>query len=151
MTLKEQLMADMKDAMKAKEDGKLRLGVIRMVRSAIRQKEIDGHLDLDDNGVSDVIAKELKQRKDSLAEFEKGGRADLIEKTQAEIQVLLSYLPEQLSEEEIQKLVAAAIEESGAKTPKDMGKVMAILMPKVKGKADGKLVNETVKKALVQG
>ena len=151
MTLKEQLMADMKDAMKAKDDGKLRLGVIRMVRSAIRQKEIDGHLDLDDNGVSDVIAKELKQRKDSLAEFEKGGRADLIEKTQAEIQVLLSYLPEQLSEEEIQKLVAAAIEESGAKTPKDMGKVMAILMPKVKGKADGKLVNETVKKALVQG
>ena len=148
MALKEQLAEDMKAAMKAKEDGKLRLGVIRMVRSAVRQAEIDGKKELDDDGVSAVIGKELKQRKDSLEEFKKGGREDLVSKTEEEIQVLLAYLPKQLTEDEIRELVKAAVEESGATGPKDMGKVMKILMPKTKGKADGKLVNTIVKELL---
>lgn len=148
MALKEQLTEDMKAAMKAKEEGKLRLGVIRMVRSAIRQAEIDGKKELDDDGVAAVISKELKQRKDSLEEFQKGGREDLVAKTEAEIQVLLGYLPEQLGEDEIRNLVKAAIEETGAASPKDMGKVMKVLVPKTKGKADGKLVNTIVKEML---
>lgn len=148
MALKEQLTEDMKAAMKAKEEGKLRLGVIRMVRSAVRQAEIDGKKELDDDGVAAVISKELKQRKDSLEEFQKGGRDDLVEKTNEEIKVLLSYLPEQLGEDEIRNLVKAAIEETGAASPKDMGKVMKVLMPKTKGKADGKLVNNIVKEML---
>ncbi len=148
MSLKEQISSDMKEAMKAKEAGKLKLGVIRMVRSAIRQTEIDNKVELDDQGVLTVSTKELKQRRDSLAEFEKGSRADLVEKTQQEIAVLMAYLPEQLSEEEVRKLVNEAVQESGAAGPKDMGKVMKILMPKVKGKADGKMVNELVKQAL---
>ncbi len=148
MALKEQLTEDMKTAMKAKEEGKLRLGVIRMVRSAVRQAEIDGKKELDDDGVAAVISKELKQRKDSLEEFKKGGRDDLVEKTEEEIKVLLAYLPEQLDEGEIRSLVKAAIEETGAASPKDMGKVMKALMPKTKGKADGKLVNNIVKEML---
>lgn len=148
MALKEQLTEDMKTAMKAKEEGKLRLGVIRMVRSAVRQAEIDGKKELDDDGVASVISKELKQRKDSLEEFKKGGRDDLVEKTEEEIKVLLAYLPEQLDEGEIRSLVKAAIEETGAASPKDMGKVMKALMPKTKGKADGKLVNNIVKEML---
>ena len=148
MALKEQLTEDMKTAMKAKEEGKLRLGVIRMVRSAVRQAEIDGKKELDDDGVAAVISKELKQRKDSLEEFKKGGRDDLVEKTEEEIKVLLAYLPEQLDEDEIRSLVKAAIEETGAASPKDMGKVMKALMPKTKGKADGKLVNNIVKEML---
>ncbi|HCB94139.1 MAG TPA: aspartyl-tRNA amidotransferase [Selenomonas sp.] len=148
MALKEQLTEDMKTAMKAKEEGKLRLGVIRMVRSAVRQAEIDGKKELDDDGVAAVISKELKQRKDSLEEFKKGGRDDLVEKTEEEIKVLLAYLPEQLDEGEIRSLAKAAIEETGAASPKDMGKVMKALMPKTKGKADGKLVNNIVKEML---
>ena len=148
MALKEQLTEDMKTAMTAKEEGKLRLGVIRMVRSAVRQAEIDGKKELDDDGVAAVISKELKQRKDSLEEFKKGGRDDLVEKTEEEIKVLLAYLPEQLDEGEIRSLVKAAIEETGAASPKDMGKVMKALMPKTKGKADGKLVNNIVKEML---
>ena len=148
MALKEQLAEDMKAAMKAKEEGKLRLGVIRMVRSAVRQTEIDGKKELDDDGVAAVIGKELKQRKDSLEEFKKGGRDDLVAKTEEEIQVLLAYLPKQLTEDEIRDLVKAAMEETGAAGPKDMGKVMKALMPKTKGKADGKLVNTIVKELL---
>ena len=148
MALKEQLAEDMKAAMKAKEEGKLRLGVIRMVRSAVRQTEIDGKKELDDDGVAAVIGKELKQRKDSLEEFKKGGRNDLVAKTEEEIQVLLAYLPKQLTEDEIRDLVKAAMEETGAAGPKDMGKVMKALMPKTKGKADGKLVNTIVKELL---
>lgn len=147
MTLKEQLAEDMKAAMKAHE--KEKLATIRMIRSAVRQAEIDGgHTELDDEGVVAILAKELKQRKDSVEEFQKGGRQDLVEKTQAEIDVLMKYMPEQLGEEEIRALVKEAIEKTGASTPKDMGKVMGALMPKVKGRADGKLVNSLVKKLL---
>ncbi len=143
MSLKDRISEDMKEAMKAHE--KERLAVIRMVRSAIRQTEIDGKTELDDAGVIAVISKELKMRKDSLEEFQKGGREDLVEKTQKEIEVLLPYLPAQLSQEEIEGLVREAVEATGASSMKDMGKVMGVLMPKVKGRADGKLVNSIVK------
>jgi uncharacterized protein YqeY len=148
MSLKEQLTADMKDAMKNKE--KERLAVIRMVRGAIRQQEIDGQKELGDEDVIAVISKEVKMRRDSIEEFQKGGREDLVEKTQAEIDVLLPYLPAQLSEDEVRELVKAAVEQTGAATPKDMGKVMGVLMPKVKGRADGKMVN-TIVKSFLQG
>ena len=143
MSLKDRISEEMKEAMKAHE--KERLAVIRMVRSAIRQTEIDGKTELDDAGVIAVISKELKMRKDSLEEFQKGGREDLVEKTQKEIEVLLPYLPAQLSQEEIEGLVREAVEATGASSMKDMGKVMGVLMPKVKGRADGKLVNSIVK------
>ena len=146
MSLKEQLTADMKDAMKNKE--KDRLAVIRMVRGAIRQQEIDGQKELGEEDVIAVISKEVKMRRDSIEEFKKGAREDLVEKTQAEIDVLLPYLPAQLSEDEVRELVKAAVEQTGAATPKDMGKVMGVLMPKVKGRADGKMVNTIVKSFL---
>ena len=103
MSLKAQLMDDMKAAMKAKEDGKQKLAVIRMVRSAIRQTEIDGQKELDDNDIIALISKEVKMRKDSIDEFKKGGREDLVAQTEAEIAVLMPYLPEQLSEEEVER------------------------------------------------
>ena len=148
MSLKEQLTADMKEAMKNKE--KERLAVIRMVRGAIRQQEIDGQKELGEEDVIAVISKEVKMRRDSIEEFQKGGREDLVEKTQAEIDVLLPYLPAQLSEDEVRELVKAAVEQTGAAMPKDMGKVMGVLMPKVKGRADGKMVN-TIVKSFLQG
>ena len=137
MSIKEQLTADMKEAMKSHD--KDRLSVIRFVRGAIRQAEIDG-----------VISKEVKMRKDSIEEFKKGGREDLVAKTQAEIDVLMPYLPAQLSEDEIRALVKEAVEKTGASSPKDMGKVMGMLMPKVKGRADGKMVN-TIVRSMLQG
>ena len=146
MSLKEQLTADMKEAMKNKE--KDRLAVIRMVRGAIRQQEIDGQKELGEEDVLAVISKEVKMRRDSMEEFQKGGREDLVAKTQAEIDVLMPYLPAQLSEDEVRELVKAAVEQTGAATPKDMGKVMSVLMPKVKGRADGKMVNNIVKSFL---
>ena len=148
MALKDQLMADMKEAMKAHD--KDRLAVIRMVRGAIRQQEIDGKKELGDSDVIAVISKEVKMRRDSIEEFKKGDRQDLVEKTQAEIEVLMPYMPAQLSEAEVSELVKAAVEETGAKTQKDMGKVMGKLMPKVKGRADGKMVNNIVR-SMLQG
>ena len=148
MSLKEQLTEDMKTAMKAKEEGKQRLSVIRLVRGAIKQVEIDGKKELDDEGVIAIISKEVKQRRDSIEEFKKGGREDLVEQNEAEIAILMEYLPKQLSEDEVRELVKAAVAESGATTAKEMGKVMKVLMPKVKGKADGKLVNNLVKELL---
>ena len=148
MALKNQLMADMKEAMKAHD--KDRLAVIRMVRGAVRQQEIDGKKELEDSDVIAVISKEVKMRRDSIEEFNKGGRQDLVEKTQAEIDILMPYLPAQLSEDEVRELVKAAVEATGAKTQKDMGKVMGKLMPKVKGCADGKMVNNIVR-SMLQG
>lgn len=149
MSLKAQLMDDMKAAMKAKEAGKQKLAVIRMVRSAIRQAEIDGtKKELDDNDIIAIISKEVKMRKDSIDEFKKGGREDLVKQTEDEIAVLMPYLPQQLSEDEVRELVKEAIAATGASTPKDMGKVMGKLMPKVKGRADGKMVNSIVKELL---
>ena len=106
--------------------------------------------ELSDEDVIAVMSKEIKMRKDSIEEFKKGGREDLIAKTQAEIDVLMPYMPAQLSEDEVRELVKAVVAETGAATPKDMGKVMGALMPKVKGRADGKLVN-TLVRSMLQG
>ncbi|AOH47937.1 aspartyl-tRNA amidotransferase [Selenomonas sp. oral taxon 920] len=146
MPLMEQLTADMKDAMKQGE--KERLSVIRLVRGAIRQAEIDGKKTLSDDEIIDVLTKEVKMRRDSIKEFERGGRTDLVDKTKSEIAILIPYLPEQLSADEVKKIVENAVAEVGATTAKDMGKVMGILMPRLKGRADGKLVNEIVRSLL---
>ena len=146
MSLMEKLTADMKEAMKQGE--KERLSVIRLVRSAVRQAEIDGKKTLSDDEIIGVITKEVKMRRDSIEEFERGGRSDLVEKTQAEIAILMPYLPAQLSPDEVRQIVETAVAEVGATTAKDMGKVMGVLMPRVKGRADGKLVNEIVRSLL---
>ena len=151
MLLKEKLTADMKTAMKAREEGRQRLGVIRLVRGVIRQQEIDGQRELDDDAVLAVISKEVKQRRDAIEEFQKGGRDDLVRQNEAEIAILMEYLPQQMTEDEVRSAVQEAIAATGASTPKDMGKVMKELMLKVKGRADGKLVNQIVRERLDAG
>ncbi len=148
MSIKERLNEDMKQAMKDKEAGKLRLSVIRMVRASVKNVEIDRKKELGDEDVLDVLAKEVKMRRDSLEEFKKGNRPDLVAGLEQEIDILMGYLPQQLSDEEVRALVAEAVAQTGAAGPKDMGKVMSALMPKVKGRADGKTVNAMVKDAL---
>ncbi len=144
--LKEQLMEDLKAAMKDKDD--LRKNVVQMVRAGVLQVEKDKQITLDEEGILDVIAKEVKKRRDVLPEFEKAERTDLIEATKREIEILLAYLPSQLTEEELDKIVSETVSQVGASSMKEMGKVMAALMPKIKGRADGKTVNELVKKHL---
>lgn len=146
MSLKEVLQQDLKTAMKDKDS--LRKNVIVMTRAGILQIEKDKKIELDDEGVIEVIAKGVKQRKDSIPEFEKGNRLDLVENIQKEIDILMAYLPQQLSEDEVSRIIADTIIEVGAQSAKDMGKVMSALMPKVKGRADGKLVNIIVKQQL---
>lgn len=146
MSLSERLNEDMKQAMKTQD--KFKLSVIRMVRAAIKNIEIDTKRTLDDNEVLDVLGREIKQRKDSLQEFEKAGRDDLAETVKAEIAVLSEYMPQQLTEEEVKAIVQQTIQETGASSKADMGKVMGALMPKVKGRADGKLVNQLVQQLL---
>ena len=148
MTLRDRLTEDMKQAMKEKEAGKLKLSVIRMVRSAAKNVEIDRRKELDDNELLDVVAKEVKMRRDSLDEFRKAGRPELLAVLEQEIAILMEYLPEQMSEAEVRALVTQAVADAQAASAKDMGKVMALLMPKVKGRADGKLVNSIVKELL---
>ena len=148
MTLRDRLTEDMKQAMKDKEAGKLRLSVIRMVRSAAKYLEIDRGKELDDAELVDVVAKEVKMRKDSLEEFRKADRPETLATLEQEIAILMEYLPVQMSEAEVRELVKQAVAEAQAVSPKEMGKVMAILMPKVKGRADGKLVNSLVKEML---
>lgn len=146
LALKEQLLADLKTAMKEKD--KIAKSTVTMIRAAILQEEKDNHIKLEDADILAVISKQYKQRKDALAEFTKAGRDDLIEQTQAEMKVIEAYLPKQLSKEEIEAIVNETIQEIGAKTQKDMGKVMSALMPKVKGVADGKTVNQIVREKL---
>ena len=146
MSLKDQLKDDMKTAMKAREEGKLALSVIRMVNAAIKQVEIDKKVELDDAGVLDILAKGMKTRHDSLEEFKKGGRQDLVDHVEAEMAVLKKYLPEQLSEEEIRTIVKDAIVACGDDL--NMGNVMKYVMPKTKGRADGKVVSSIVKELL---
>jgi uncharacterized protein YqeY len=148
MTLRDRLTEDMKQAMKDKEAGKLKLSVIRMVRSAAKNVEIDRRKELDDNELLEVVAKEVKMRRDSLDEFRKADRPELLATLEQEIAILMEYLPEQMSEAEVRTLVIQAVADAQAASVKDMGKVMALLMPKVKGRADGKLVNTIVKELL---
>jgi uncharacterized protein YqeY len=146
ISLKDQLKADLKASMKAKD--KIRKNTVTMIRADILQVEKDNKIELDDAGVTDVLSRQLKQRRDSLADFEKGGREDLVEQTRAEIDVIEGYLPKQLSEEEIEAIVDVTIAETGASSKKDMGMLMKTLMPKVKGIADGKTVSKIVGKKL---
>ncbi|MDQ0190478.1 GatB/YqeY domain-containing protein [Alicyclobacillus cycloheptanicus] len=146
MGLSEQLSEDMKQAMKEKD--KLRLSVIRMVRAAVKNKEIETGAALTDDEVLGIVQKELKQRRDSLQAFESGGRADLVDEAKAEIAVLESYLPAQLSEDELRDIAARIIAEVGATGKRDTGKVMSKLMPEIRGKADGKLAQQVVQTLL---
>lgn len=146
MSLKEKLQEDLKYSMKNKDT--LRKSVVTLIRAAIKQIEVDQRVELDDVAIMDIISKQLKQRNDSLVEFEKAGREDLIEETKSEIQVLKEYLPQQLSEEELEKIVIETIAQVGATSMKDMGKIMAIIKPKTAGRADGRKINELVKKNL---
>ncbi|MBP1930524.1 GatB/YqeY domain-containing protein [Ammoniphilus resinae] len=146
MSLVETLTGDMKQAMKDKD--KLKLSVIRMVKSSIKNEEINQGKELSEDQVLALLNRELKQRRDSLQEFEKAGREDLAEQSRAEMEVLLAYLPKQLEESEIRQIVQETIEQVGAASKKDLGKVMGALMPKVRGKADGSLVNRIVQELL---
>jgi uncharacterized protein YqeY len=144
----EQLNEDMKTAMKAKEEGKLRLSVIRMIKAAVKNQEIQKSQPLTDAEVLQVISKELKMRRDTLPDYEKAGREASVKTIQAEIDILLEYLPKQLTDEEILMLVRKVIEETGANGPADIGKVMGKLAPLTKGQADGRKVSALVKEAL---
>ena len=146
MSLKETLLQDMKEAMKEKDT--IRKNTVQLIRSGVLQIEKDKQIALDDEGVLEVIAKQLKSRRDSLPDFVKSGRTDLIENLNREIEILLGYLPEQLTESEIGKIVEDTIQEVGACTMKDMGKVMGVIAQKVKGRADNKIVSNFVKQKL---
>lgn len=134
MSLKLRITDDMKAAMRAKETA--RLGTIRLLLAAIKQKEVDERTELDDAAVSSIVEKLIKQRKDSISQFQAAGRDDLVAAEQAELVVLQAYLPEQLSAAEVEAAIAAAITESGASSAKDMGKVMGLLKPRLAGRAD---------------
>ena len=146
MTLKERLADDLKSAMK--EKNVIRKNTVQMVRAAVLQFEKDNKVTLEDDGVLEVIAKQLKQRKDSLPDYEKSGRDDLIADLKAEMDVLMDYLPKQLTREELEVIVKEVIEEVGATTIKDMGKVMAEAKAKTVGRADGRMINEVAKALL---
>jgi len=144
--LQEKLAADLKGAMKSGD--KTRLEVIRLLRASIKNAEIKQQKSLEDPDILGVIAKEAKQRRESIAEFAKGNRQDLVDKEEAELAILLEYLPQQISREEIVAAARQVIEEVGARGPGDKGKVMQKLMPQLKGKAEGRDINETVTELL---
>ena len=146
MSLKARITDDMKTAMRAKEMA--RLGTIRLLLAAIKQREVDERIELDDAAVSSIVEKLIKQRKDSISQFQVAGRDDLVAAEQAELVVLQAYLPEQLSAAEVEAAVAAAIAESGASSAKDMGKVMGLLKPRLAGRADMGQVSALIKTRL---
>ncbi|MBN3857419.1 MULTISPECIES: GatB/YqeY domain-containing protein [unclassified Paraburkholderia] len=148
MSLKDRINDDMKAAMRARESE--RLATIRLLLAAIKQREVDERVTLDDAGITAVIDKMIKQRKDSISQFEAAARTDLVEKEQAELAVLATYMPEQLSDAEIAAEVQAAVAEVGAAGPQDMGKVMGVLKPKLAGRADMTAVSGLVKAALTK-
>ena len=146
MSLKERLADDLKSAMKNKDV--IRKNVVQMARAAVLQVEKDNKVTLDDEGVLEVIAKQMKQRRDALPDYEKSGRDDLIAELKAEMDVLTEYLPQQLTREELYVIVEEAVKSTGASSMKDMGKIMAAVMPQTKGRADGKVINEIAKELL---
>ncbi|MBQ0067916.1 MAG: GatB/YqeY domain-containing protein [Phascolarctobacterium sp.] len=148
MSIKEQLAEDMKTAMKEREAGKLRLSVIRMVRANIKNVEINEKRDLSDDDVLAVLQKEVKMRQDSLEEFKKANRLELIAQAEQEIEILKHYLPAALSDDELKVVVSDVIAAVGAAGPKDMGKVMPQVMAKTKGRADGKRISAMVREML---
>ena len=148
-SIKERLMQDLKEAMRAGD--RVKVSVIRFLRNAINYEETSRGTTLDDAGVAEVVARQVRQRRESIEAFRKGGREDLARKEEAELQVLLQYLPEQLSREEIERMAREVIREVGAQTPRDMGKVMGVLMPRVRGRAEGRVVSEIVRELLASG
>ena len=148
MSLKDRINDDMKAAMRARETE--RLGTIRLLLAAIKQREVDERIVLDDAAITAVIDKMIKQRKDSISQFDAAGRTDLVDKESAELTILAAYMPEQLSDAEIAAEVQAAVAQTGAVGPQDMGKVMGILKPKLAGRADMTAVSGLVKAALAK-
>lgn len=146
MGLRERIQEDMKNAMRSKEQAKL--GVIRLLLAAIKQREVDERLTLDDHEVLIVLDKMLKQRRDSITQYQQADRQDLVDQEAYEMGVLEHYLPEQLTDAEIQNLIHKALQEAGANSVKDMGKVMSILKPQIQGRADTAEVSKQVKEAL---
>jgi uncharacterized protein YqeY len=148
MSLKDRINDDMKAAMRARETE--RLGTVRLLLAAIKQREVDERITLDDSAITAVVDKMIKQRKDSISQFEAAGRTDLADKEKAELAILTAYMPEQMSEAEIIAEVRAAVAQSGAAGPQDMGKVMGVLKPKLAGRADMTAVSAQVKAALAK-
>lgn len=146
MSLKEKLQQDWKDALKTGD--KFKANIISMARAAVLQIEKTDGEKLDDSKVIDVLSKEIKQRREALVEFEKGNRQDLVDKANNEIKILMNYLPQQLTEDEIKNIISDVVKEVGANGMKDMGKVMKSVTPKTKGRADGSLVSKLVKEFL---
>ncbi|WP_409228590.1 GatB/YqeY domain-containing protein [Gudongella sp. SC589] len=146
MSLKDKLMEDLKSSMKNKDT--IRKNTVTMVRAAVKQREVDERIELTDEDILEIISKQLKEKKMAIEEFKKGSRQDLVDTTESEIEILLEYLPEQLNEEEVERIVKETIEEIGATSIKDIGLVMKSTMPKVKGMADGNMVNKAVRKLL---
>lgn len=146
MAFKEQLMSELKTAMKEKDT--VKKSTITLIRSAIKQVEVDTRTELNDEQILELITKQVKQRRDALEDFKAADRADLVEQTEKELEILMTYLPEQLSEEEVSAIVNEVIASVGATSMKDMGKVMPQVMAKTKGRADGKLISTLVKGAL---
>ncbi len=146
MSLEERLVEEMKQAMKSND--KLRLSTIRMIRSGVKNKEIELRKKLEDGEIERVIQVMVRKGEESVEQFQTGGRTDLVEKEKKEIEILKSFLPQPLSQEEILKIIDQSIQETQASSPKDIGKVMKSVMPKMGGKADGKLINQLVKERL---
>ena len=146
MSLKDKIQSEMVAAAKAKDS--LKLGAIRMIKTALHNKEIDAKRELNDSEILQVLSSIVKQRKDSIEQFKTGNRQDLVEKEEYELKVVQAFMPQQMSAEEVEAEVVKAIAEVGAKTPADMGKVMKALMPEVQGRADGKAVSDMVKARL---
>ena len=146
MAIKDKLKDDLKAAMLEKDT--VRKNVVQLIKAGVLQVEKDKKITLDDEGVLDVIAKQLKQRRDSLPDYEKSGREDLIAQLKREMELLMEYLPAQLTHEELVEIVKDAITKTGASEIKDMGKIMAVVMPQTKGRADGKEINAIAKEFL---
>lgn len=146
MSLMEKLMEDMKTSMKNKDT--IRKNTITMVRAAVKQKEVDERKAVTEEEILEIISKQLKEKRIAIEEFKKGSREDLVKLTESEIEILLEYLPKQLSEEELEEIVLETVKEINATSMKDIGLVMKAVMPKVKGRTDGNIVNKVVKKVL---
>jgi hypothetical protein len=146
MSLKEKINSEMVAAAKAKDS--LKLGAIRMIKTSLHNREIDAKRELNDTEILQVLSSIVKQRKDSIEQFKAGNRQDLVDKEEYELKVIQAFMPQQMSAEEVEAEVVKAIAEAGATSVKDMGKVMKVLMPRVTGKADGKLISDTVKAKL---
>jgi hypothetical protein len=144
--LKERLLEDLKRAMKDKD--RSALNAIRMITNDIKNKEIELRRELDDGEIAQLISAQVRKRQEAIEQFRQGGRMDLVEEENKQVELLKSYLPQPLSEEELSKMIDEAIEEAGATSPRDLGKVMRLIMPRVRGRADGKTVNQMVRRKL---